>query len=229
MEHRQGVQQDIAIIDARVPAERHRIEGAIAVRQLDAFRPRGRPRGVVDRARDVLVRLPPFRLTARRQPGKEPLVRLAVEDNAPANGETAKGVVELRVDEDKLGAGMPDDEGDLGHIQPEIDRHEDAAGAAHPEEGDEHPGGVRADNGDPPPDRDPELVESRRHPVRAGGELAIGERAESARHVGFVHDGDAVGKDEGAPVEKVGDGEGNLHLSRLRSDNAVTLERGRSA
>ena len=49
VERGQRVQIDVAIADTDVPAERHRVEPAAAMRELHALGPRGGAGGVVDR------------------------------------------------------------------------------------------------------------------------------------------------------------------------------------
>lgn len=61
VEHREGVEKHVAICDAGVPTEGHRVQRAVAMGQLDALRTCGRPARVVDRAGGVLVWLPASR------------------------------------------------------------------------------------------------------------------------------------------------------------------------
>jgi hypothetical protein len=55
VEHRQGVEVDVAVVDAGVPAEGGGVQPQVAVRQLHALGPRGGAAGVVDRGGRVLV------------------------------------------------------------------------------------------------------------------------------------------------------------------------------
>ena len=76
-------------------------------------------------------------------------------------GDARERGVELGVDEQDPGPGVLDDVPHLVGAQPEVDRHEDAPRAAHPEERDEHPRGVVRHDRDPVAHPDAELVEPR--------------------------------------------------------------------
>ncbi len=79
VEHRQRVEEHVAVVHAGVPPEHRGVEPAVAVRQLHPLGPRRRPRGVVDRARGVLVGLPRSWLLARLGRREERGVLLPVE------------------------------------------------------------------------------------------------------------------------------------------------------
>src|SRR5579872_2689155 len=212
VEHRQRVEQDVPVGDAGVPSERHGVQRAVAMRQLHTLRARRRAGGVVHRAGGVLVRLPALRLASLCDGSEELAVRLrAVEHDALARRDARQCLVELGIDEQHLGAGVLDDEGDLARVEPVVDRDESPPRAAHPEEAHEEAGGVRADDAHSTCDRHAEVVESRGHPPCPGGELAVGHGAEARRHARLVDDCDPLGSHEGGPVEEVGDGERNLH------------------
>ena len=107
---------------------------------------------------------------------------------------------------------MLDDVGDLVGVEPEVHRHEDAAGAAHAEEAGEQAGGVLADDGHPLALGDAELVERRGLCTGAFGDLPVGERApRGGGLVGFVDHADAVRIHELGPAQVVGDRQRNLH------------------
>ena len=70
VEHRQRVQEHVAVAHAGVPAERGGVEPAVALGQLHALGPRRGARRVVHRAGGVLVGLPGPRRRARPAPAR---------------------------------------------------------------------------------------------------------------------------------------------------------------
>ena len=135
VEHRQRVQEDVAVADAGVPPERGGVQPAVALRQLHALRPRRRARRVVDRARRVLVGRPRPRLRALRRRREQRGVVGAVEPEPMGHLDGVHLVGQVRVVQEDRRPGVLDDVGDLVARQAEVDRHEDAPVAAHPEEG----------------------------------------------------------------------------------------------
>ena len=96
VEHGQRVQEDVAIADAGVPPEGHRVEPAVALRQLHAFGAGGGARGVVDRAGRLLVGRPLLRLGSVGGRGHQvgvvaPVEREAVLDVDPATTSLSSG------------------------------------------------------------------------------------------------------------------------------------------
>ena len=81
----------------------------------------------------------------------------------------ARALVELGVDEQHAGPRVLDDVLDLFGVEAEVDGHEDPAEPADPEERDEEPGGVRADDGDPLPLLNPHAIECSGHGYGRGG------------------------------------------------------------
>ena len=129
------------------------------MRELYALGPGGRTRGVVDRARRVLVRVPTVRAAAAADRREEAGVGDAVDDDPLTGHHLPECFVVLRVDEEDLCARVVDHVLDLGRSKPEIDRHEHAPRAADAEEGDQETSRVRAHDGDPPADGHVEVVE----------------------------------------------------------------------
>src|ERR1700722_19745910 len=68
----------------------------------------------------------------------------------------------------------------------------DPPGAASPEGGDEAPGPLRTDDGDPLSDPGPEVVECEGHAAGPGVQLVVGERSEGSRGTGLVVNGGAA-------------------------------------
>ena len=100
VEHRQRVQVDVAVGHAGVQRERHGVGPDVAVRDLHALGPCGRPRRVVDRRGRVLVGLPRRRFDAH--PEQHVVAGLA-EHEAVRRGHVGQGLVELRVDQQHRG------------------------------------------------------------------------------------------------------------------------------
>ena len=188
VEHRQRVQQHVAVADAGVPAEDRGVEPAVAVRQLHALRARRGARRVVDRARGVLVALPGLRLA----PGGA-----GANSSASSLPSRQKRWLTLMVSTSSARSGSyrstdaPEcshDVGDLVGGEPEVDRHQDPAEPAHPEEGGEEAGRVRADDGHPLPVAHPHPVERQGHAPRPRLDLGVGDCAPSEPgNVGLVH------------------------------------------
>ena len=216
VEHRQRVQVDVAVGDARVEPERHRVDPDVAMGDLHALGPGRRAGRVVDAGGGGLVGFPGLRFGTL---GGEQVVVVA-EDEPVLGGDLPQRVVELGVDQQDPRTGVLDDVADLVGTQPEVHRHEHPPRAGHPEERGEQPGTVVAHDGDPVPHPDPELVELRG--------LAAGERADlgvrqlptpqrRCRLVGFVDDPGPVAVHLHGPVDEVGNAE--------RNDHRVSLER----
>ncbi len=101
-----------------------------------------------------------------------------------------------------------------GRGQAEVDRHEDAPAAAHPEEAREQPGRVLAHHRHPLALADPERVEPGGLRPRPFGHLAPGELAPGGgRLVRFVDHPDPIGVDQLGPAQEVVDRERNLHVA----------------
>ena len=99
MEHRQRVQQRVAVGDRRVPPEAHRVQVTIAVRELHALRScRGAGR-VVDAAGRVLVPLPGGRVPTLFDGSEDPRVADAIENDPLLDVHAGEGGIDLRVDE----------------------------------------------------------------------------------------------------------------------------------
>ena len=86
VEHRHRVQVDVAVGDAQVQGHRRRVQPQVAVRQLDALRPRGRPARVVDRGQGVLVAAP---TRAARSPLAQQRAR---RDSAPRTSRRSQSI-----------------------------------------------------------------------------------------------------------------------------------------
>ena len=97
---------------------------------------------------------------------------------------------------------MLDHVADLFGPQPVVDRDQHPAVAAYPEEGDLEAGRVRADDGHPFAEADAELVEAQGQAPGPGVELAVGERAQGARHARLVDDGRPVTERRDGPVQE---------------------------
>ena len=123
--------------------------------------------------------------------------------------------------------GVLDDVGDLIGREPEVDRHQDAAEPADPEERGEEAARVRADDGDPLPVPDTEVVEGQGQTPCPRLELGVRLCRQRARHPRLVLHGDPVPVDECGPVEEVGHRQRDLHatpdLSYPVSSPSLTL------
>ena len=140
VEHREGVHEDVTVAHPGVPTKGHRVDPAIAVRELHALGACRRARGVVDRARVVLISHPLRHDRTMWGGGKELGVVDTVESEPMLHRNVGHHVGEIGVVEEDGRPGVLDDIGDLGRRKPEVDRHEDAAESAHTEVRREEPG-----------------------------------------------------------------------------------------
>ncbi len=217
VEHREGVHEDVTVAHAGVPAEGHRVDPAVAVRELHPLGACGRTRGVVHRARVVLVPRPLQHVRARCGRSEELGVVDTVEGEAVLQRNIGHHVGEVGVVQEDGRPGVLDDVGDLGRRKTEVDRDEDAAESAHTEVRREEPAGVRADDGDPLPRRDTEMLQAQRHPTRPCLELGVGDGTERARHIRFVDHCRAGPVHRRRPVEKVRHRQRDTHRYPLPS------------
>ena len=165
-----------AIAHARVPPERGHVEPAVAVSELDALRASSRARGVVDRARGVLVGLPRSGRCTRGGRCEQPGVVDPVEAEAVIDLDALHLAGQIGVVQEDRRSRMADDVGDLVGGEPEVDRHQNAAETADSEKGGQEPTRVRADDGHTFSVPDPELVEGEGHATSARLELGVGLR-----------------------------------------------------
>ncbi len=209
VEHRKGVQVDVAVGDTGVPTEGDRVQPPGPMGLLDTLGPGGGARGVVDRCDGVLVGLPRCGLAVV----PEPLgVGFLAEDPLSLTRHVGEQVGQLGIDEQRLGPAVLDDVGDLVARQAEVDRHEDPAVAAHPEERGEEPGRVVRHHGHPGPHRDSHRVHGHAHLARHVGELAVGHRGHRrCGLIGLVDHGHPFGVHRRCPIEEVVDRQRNLH------------------
>ena len=213
VEHRQRVQQDVAVADPGVPAEGGGVQPAVSLGQLHPLGPCRRPRGVVHRARRVLVGRPGQRGDPVGSGCEEGGIVAAVEAEAVGDLDGLDLVGQIGVVQEDRRPGMLHHIGDLVGGQAEIDRHQRAAVATDPEVGRQEPTGVRADDRNPLAVLDPEVVERQGHTPGAGLELTVGEGPEGPWHGRLVHHGCPVPVDQGGPVEKVGHRECDPHAT----------------
>ena len=203
MEHREGVQQDVAVADPGVPPEGDHVDPAVPLGQLHAFGPRRGARGVVDRAGGILVGLPALGLGPLGRRGQQGGVLGAVEGEAVGHVDAGHHVAQLGVIEEHGCPGVLHDELDLIGRQAEVDGDQDAPVAADAEIGGQELPRIRADDGHPGAMSHVEMVERERQPARPGLQLAIGQLTERSRRARLVDDGDPVGVHQRRPVEKV--------------------------
>ncbi len=226
VEHRQRMEQHVAIAHARVPPERGRVEPAVAVSELDPLRASGRARGVVDRARGVLVGLPRSGRCSRGGRCEQRGVVDPVEAEAVIDLDAVHLAGQIGVVEEDRRPRMADDVGDLVGGEPEVDRHQDAAETADPEEGGQEPARVRADDGHAFSVPDPELVEGEGHATSARLELAVGLRPERTGDRRLVLHGSSVAIDERGPLQEIAHRQRDPHvppISRTRFYPTGTL------
>ena len=210
VEHRQRMQVHVAIVHPGMPTERGGVQPQRPVRLFHPLGPGGRARGVVDRGGGVLVGLPRLRFAV----GQEPFgIALGAQHHLVGDLHPGDRVGHLRVVQQDRGAAMLDDVGHLDGAQAEVDRHVDAPPPGHPEEAAGQAGGVVRDDRHPFADPDAEGVEVGGLVAGPASELRSGDRSPRlGRLVRFVDDGDAVGKNQLGPVEKIDDAQVNLHV-----------------
>jgi hypothetical protein len=208
VEERQALQVHVAGADPEVPAEARRVQPEGAVGELNALGPGGGARGVIDRGRGVLVGLPGVGLLVG--PGEQGGVPHAVEEDPVRRPHPGEGVLQLGVDEQHLGAAVRHDVADLVGVQPEVDRHEHAAVAAHAVEGDHEASRVRAHDRHAGAVGHAEAIELAGHAAGAARELRVGHLAEGRRPSRLVHQGHPVPV-ERAALEEVDQGQRNAH------------------
>ncbi len=171
VEHRQRVQEYVAVGQGDVQAEGDRVDPDVAVRDLHALGARGRARGVVDAGSRVLVRLP--------GPGRDTLVGeevlVVAQHETVFRGHGRQCLVDLGVDVQHAGAGVLHDVGHLVRAQPEVDRNQHAPIARDAVEGRQQPSTVVGDDCDALTLADAELVEPGCHPGGERMHLVIGE------------------------------------------------------
>ena len=122
-------------------------------------------------------------------------------------------VGDLGVVQEDRRPGMLDDVPDLVGREPEVDRHQNAAEAADPEEGGEEPARVRADDGHALPVADSQVVEGEGESPCPRLEVGVRLCPERTRNARLVLHGDAVPVDECSPVEKIGHRQCDLHAT----------------
>ena len=201
-------------------------EPAVAVSELDPLRASGRARGVVDRARGVLVGLPRSGRCSRGGRCEQRGVVDPVEAEAVIDLDAVHLAGQIGVVEEDRRPRMADDVGDLVGGEPEVDRHQDAAETADPEEGGQEPARVRADDGHAFSVPDPELVEGEGHATSARLELAVGLRPERTGDRRLVLHGSSVAIDERGPLQEIAHRQRDPHvppISRTRFYPTGTL------
>ena len=209
MEHRQGVEVDVAVVHAGLPAEDSGVDPAVAVRELHALGPRRRAARVVDRRGGVLVGIPRLGLDALTE---QLPVRVGADHEPVLRADGRQRVVELGVDEQHRGAGVLDDVPDLVGVEPEVDGHEDPARSADPEERHEQSGGIRRDDRDSLADADPEVVQGGGLGARELAHAPVGQLSERrGRLVGLVDDADPVAVHECGALQEVVDRQRHPH------------------
>ena len=156
VEHGQRVQVHVAVAHPGVQPEHDRVDPQRAVALLDALGPRSGSARVVDDGRRVLVGAPALGLRAA---SVQLRVALGTEHDLVGHGRVLDDVGELGIDEQDARPAVLQDVVDLGRAQPEVDRHEDPAVAAHAVERDEQPSTVLREHGHALSEADPERVE----------------------------------------------------------------------
>ena len=213
VEHRERVQEHVAVADAGVPPERGRVQPAVALRELHALGPGRRPRGVVHGAAGVLVRLPALGRGARRRRREQRGVVDPVQAEAMVHLDGVHLAGEVRVVQEDRRPGVLDDVRDLLGGEPEVDGDEDAAEAADAEVRGQEAPRVRADDGDALTVSHTEVVEGERHPPCPRLELGVGLRPERAGHIRLVHHGHALSVDERGAIEEIGHRQRDPHAT----------------
>ena len=124
----------------------------------------------------------------------------------------AERFVELGIDEEHRRTGLLDDVAHLVGVEPEVDRHDDAAVAGHREQGDEEAGAVLRDDRHPLAGTDAEGVEAGGHGPGVLGDLPPCHASPAVgRLVGLVDHADAVAVDVLGAIEEVEDVELGFH------------------
>ena len=172
MKERHADEVDVAVVPIAPLVERAGQQGEqIVVAQLRALGMAGRAAGIhldgailaADRPQRIqrLLAVAPFPII---RPGRVPAVE---RDDAAHRLELVRHLLDRRVeigaDEQQLGLGVIDDEGDLGWRQAEIDRHQHDARLGRAEPQFEEGGDVLRQEGDPPRGRDVSGDQALRH------------------------------------------------------------------
>ena len=212
VEHRKGVDVDVAVTDRRVPPERHRIRPGVAMGDLHALGARRGSGRVVDGGAGVLVGFPRGRLgLISTQRCEERSVGDTVERDEVFDLDVLHHVVLFRIDQEHPRPRVLHDVGDLLGVETEVDRHENTSVARRPPERKQELRRVRTDDRHPVSHTDAHVLQAARHASHARPHLGVGQCAERADHSRFVDDPDAIAVDSHGPVEKVSNSERNLH------------------
>ena len=221
VEHRERMNVRVPITDAGMPPKCQRIGPRVAMGDLYTLRARRGARGVVDRCGGVLVWFPCGGLRlAIAERCKQCGVVDPVEHNHVLNCHVFDHVVLLRVHQEHPGTGMLDDVVDLFGVQSEVDGHQYASVLRSAPEGNQELRGVWAHYRYPVTYGQTHVLESTCHTANAGIHLSIGERSNRTDSAWLVNDADAVAVHLHGSVQKVSNGEWNLHDSTyLRKDD----------
>src|SRR5262249_18179138 len=185
------------------------VDPDVAVRDLHTLRPRRRATRVINGGGGVLGRLPRFGFAVERQ---ELRVGLRTDHEAVLPLYVDEGVVELRIDEEHGRTRVLDDVADLFGVEPEVDRHEDAAEPAHAPEGGEKAGGVLGHHGHALARPGPEAIQAGGLGTSQRGKAGVRHRlARRSGLVGLVDDSHTAAVDELGALDEVVDGQRNLH------------------
>ncbi len=223
VEHRQGVEVDVTVGDAGVPAEHGGVHPAVPVCELHSLRPGRRARRVVDGGGGRLVGLPRGGLGAAHvQFG----VALGSQHVAAGRSDAGQRLVELGVDQDDRCLRVLEDVPDLGRGQSEVDRDQDPAPAGHPEERGEEPSRVVGDDGHPLAGADAESIETGGLGPCPGRQLGEGQGwPRFGRLLRLVDDGDPAGVGRRRTVQEVTDVELDVHGSPSGAALALHLSK----
>ncbi len=201
VKHRQRVQIDVSHRHPGVPSEGGCVHPDIAMGELDPLRTSGRPAGVVDRGRRVLIGRHGPRLDALREDRR---VGFVTEDEAVLDVDARNGIGELGIDHQHRRAGMLDDVLDLRGAESKVDGHQHPSEARDPEERHEHARRVLRQDGDALAHAHSQGIESCGLGSRKLANPPVAERPETPTwSIGLVMDTHSVTVNVLGPVQEI--------------------------